>query len=289
MTDKTYIRPSMSAIKNILKNVLPPIILKGAKALRPKPPEKTSFANFGEEQVIQKYLQTLPLANKFCVDIAASDGITMSNTYALFKSGWKGIAAELDPQRFALLANYYKDFSDVQLVKSKVIPQNVVSLLKACFCPRDFAFLSFDIDSYDYFVLEQILTEFRPSLICTEINENVPPPISFTVVYDELHYWHQDHFYGQSISQCYELCKKFNYDIAELHYNNLFLIPHELNKKPALTPEQAYDAGYRNKSDRKEKMPWNADMEEVLTLSKEEAISFINQKFEQYKGLYEIG
>ena len=53
------------------------------------------------------------------------------------------------------------------------------------------------------------LSDYRPRLICSEINEKIPPPIKFTVKYSPNHYWQGDHFYGQSISQLYKLCKKY--------------------------------------------------------------------------------
>ncbi|MFZ2154059.1 MAG: hypothetical protein WAV16_02395, partial [Candidatus Moraniibacteriota bacterium] len=170
------------------------------------------FSNLGEEDIIVKYLDSLQLKNNFCVDIAASDGETMSNTLFLFEKKWDGIAVEFDSVKFSKLANSYEKFSNVNLVKTKVIPENVIFILQSCLCPKNFSFLNFDIDSYDFFVLEKLLSVFRPLLICVEINEKIPPPISFTVKYDELHSWNGDHFFGQSISKCNDLCVKYEYD-----------------------------------------------------------------------------
>ena len=65
----------------------------------------------------------------------------------------------------------------------------------------------------------------------------------------------------------YELCKKYQYAIVELYYNSTFLIPSEINKNASLKPKEAYDTGYKNRIDRKEKFPWNKDMEELLHMS----------------------
>jgi hypothetical protein len=245
-----------------------------------------NFSNLGEEAIIDEYLNALPIKNQYCVDIAASDGVAMSNTLFLFKRQWGGIAVEFDSKMFAELSFLYKDFPNVNLVKAKITPGNIVSVLKTGSCPKNFSFLNFDIDSYDFFVLDELLSEFRPSLICTEINEKIPPPISFTVKYDPDHFWKTDHFFGQSISKCYELCEKHKYDIVKLHYNNLFLVPKEINVFDSFLPEKAFEEGYLNKKDRKEKFPWNSDMEELLTMSKEKGIEFLNKKFEEYKGKY---
>jgi hypothetical protein len=204
----------------------------------------------------------------------------------LFKDGWAGIAVELDATRFAMLAIAYRHFPNVNLIKTRILPGNASSILKSCMCPRDFSLLNLDIDGYDFFVLDQLLSDFRPSLICVEINENIPPPVQFTVKYDVNHTWVGDHFHGQSIAKCYELCKKYKYEIVELHYNNLFIVPKELNRFDALSPEKAYEIGYKNKTDRSKKFPWNSDMEVLLTMGREDAIQFLREKFSKYDGRF---
>lgn len=278
----------MSFLKNLAKKILSPgmlvfLVIAKNKLTRNS---KTGSSFLDEDNIIKKYLDGLNLTNKYCVDIAASDGISSSNTYSLYKEGWAGIAVEFDPTRFSMMSIAYRRFPDVSLVKTKVFPDNVLSILKSCNCPKDFAFLNLDIDGYDYFVLDNLLNEYRPGLICAEINENIPPPIKFTVRFDVDHFWNGDHFHGQSIAKCFELCEKYNYEIVELHYNNVFLIPKELNKLEALTPEKAYEVGYKNKTDRKKKFFWNSDMEEILTMDKEVAIQFLNKKFVKYAGKF---
>ena len=244
------------------------------------------FSRLNEQSLIFKYVNELKLQNRYCVDIAASDGVSMSNTYALLQNGWKGLAVEYDAQKFSKLARTYRKFSGVHPVKNKVTPANVISLLADNKVPAKFGFLNLDIDGYDYFVLEQILGGFRPALICTEINEKIPPPLKFTVKWDPQYAWNEDHFYGQSISQLHLLCTQFKYSLVELHYNNAFLVPQEINIYPALTPEEAYRTGYQAKPDRKEKFPWNDNMEEVLSLPPKEAVKFVNTFYKKYEGQF---
>ena len=164
---------------------------------------------------------------------------------------------------------------------------NYEYLLKSHQVPKKFGFLSLDIDGYDYFVLDKIMSSYRPSLICTEINERIPPPIKFTVRWDPDYVWPQNHFYGQSISQLYTLCLKYDYALVKYHYVNAFLIPRELNAKwKCLTPEEAYKEGYLEKEDRKIRYWYNADMEEIFDLSPEEAIKFIKKYYNKYAGKY---
>jgi hypothetical protein len=242
----------------------------------------------GEQEIASKRLAAIPQVNQFAVDIGASNGVTMSNTFALFLAGWRGLALEFNGDRFASLAGSYKDLPGVTLVRGKVTPLNVMDLLKSADTPKNFGFLSLDIDSYDHFVLEKLLAEYRPSLMCVEINEKIPPPIRFTVTWDPNFAFSSSHLYGQSLSQLAFLAEKMKYDLVELHYNNAFLMPKELNKGRRLTAVEAYREGYLEKSDRKERFPWNADMEPVLGMQPREAMAFIERHFEANKGAYSI-
>ena len=242
------------------------------------------YSHLDEQILIQQYIKELKIEKRFCVDIAASDGVTMSNTYSLFREGWEGLAVECGAQNFARLAKTYRDFQGVNLARCKVTPPNVVSLLKGNELPTNFGVLNLDIDGYDYFVLEQILGEFRPSLICAEVNEIIPPPVKFTVKWDPNYAWREDHFFGQSLSQLCSLCPRFRYSLVGLHYNNAFLVPSEMNPYPSLTPEEAYQKGYVNQPDRKEIFHWDINLEPLLSMSPEEAVAFINQFFSDRKG-----
>ncbi len=250
-------------------------------------PGAQSYSGLDEDKVAQKYLRKIA-HQKFCVDIAASDGTSASNTRALFEKGWEGLAAEFDGEKFAKLATSYALFSGARLSRNKITPENVIPLLKAHGTPKKFGFLSLDIDSYDYFVLAKILSEFRPALICAEINEKIPPPLKFTVKWIPGHWWSGDHFYGQSICQLHTLASRYKYDLVELHYNNAFLIPSELNPFGSLTPEAAFQKGYAGKKDREIKFPWNKNVDFLLELSPVEARKSIDHLFREYRGKYEL-
>jgi hypothetical protein len=54
----------------------------------------------------------------------------------------------------------------------------------------------------------------------------------------------------------------------------------ELCYKKSLAPEEAYRIGYKEKVDRKEKFPWNANIEDALHMQPEESLAFISSFFE---------
>ena len=273
--------------KTLIKKCLKAVGIEHPKKLLKPFIKDYSYSLFNEQQIIQDYINKIDGIKTWAVDIAAGDGVNYSNTYSLFKSSWAGLAIEYSSSEFAQMANAYKGFSGVNISRCKVTPDNVIGLLKSNTIPKDFGLLSLDIDSYDYFVLEQLLKQFRPTIMCIEVNEIFPPPIKFSVK------WHPDYcyqggqLYGQSLSKLHSLAIQHKYSLAELHYNNAIYIPEELGICDPLTPEEAYKVGYLNKSDRLMKFPWNSDFEEILTLSAQDALTFINKRFDKYNGLFE--
>jgi hypothetical protein len=243
-----------------------------------------------EEGILGKYIaELLPREHsRTAVDIGAGDGIRWSNTYALYRSGWRGVGFEADSRKVVKLAEAYKFYPEVSLCQCRVTPANVVPLLQAYEMPADFSVLNLDIDSYDYWVLDALLAKFRPRLIVTEINEKIPPPIKFVVKFDpdfELRH----HFYGYSITSLAELCARHDYALIELEYNNAFLAPTELRGVRPLDATEAYRQGYLERPDRQEKFYLNRNMDILHSLTPEEGINFINQFFSEHRGRYDVG
>jgi hypothetical protein len=137
---------------------------------------KSGYSFNDEERIIADLFARLPLRHEFCVDVGAGDGLTMSNTHFLCAGGWKGLLVEYDPESFAKLAAVYRTTPAAMPARCKATPDSIRPLLAAYDVPRDFDFLSLDIDGYDHWVLESVLSEYRPTLVCTEINEMFPPP-----------------------------------------------------------------------------------------------------------------
>ncbi len=247
---------------------------------------KSKFSNFNEQELIAKYLTQYPPKHRFCIDIGAGDGEKTSNSCALFHEGWAGLALEWDGEKFSRLAYKYAIYPSVRLSRSRVTPQNVQALLQSAEVPQNFGFLSLDIDSYDYFVLEKILEQYQPSLLCIEINEKIPPPIKFSVQWDENFRWTGDHFYGHSLAMLEMLALRFDYVIVGLEYNNAFLLPQKIFQGTKRSLTEIYVEGYLQKPDRLQRLPWNKDMEDLQNLNPEQVVEAIHNRFAKYAGKY---
>ena len=248
-----------------------------------------SFA--GEAALVETLLEQLEVRQGYAADIAASDGVSQSCTVGLYRKGWRGLAVEFDPEKFSKLAYAYEEF-DVVLTRCKVTPSNVASVLRAAEVPSDFDFLNLDIDSYDLAVIEGVLSAgFRPKLISMEINEKIPPPLYFTVLFADDHVWKGDHFYGCSAVAADQTVSRYGYLLQSIQANNAVFIKRDLAAAHGMVGKdvtEAYRCGYRDRAGRAEQFPWNRNVDAALDMTPEEAFAFFTQFFAPYRGRYEL-
>jgi len=232
--------------------------------------------------------QTLDLKTRpYFVDIGASDGILNSNSYDLAKKNWYGLSIEGNALKYKVLNRVLKN-SNVQSINKFVFSSNVSNVLKASGCIKDFDFLSLDIDSFEYSVLNQILMDFQPKLICVEINERFPPPIVFHIKEGVNASLIKDAFYGFSIQAAYNVFKTHGYKIVDLHYNNAYAVPN-VSDIPEVDILKCYKAGYGNAINRKKFFYWNKPYDFLLEKDPQQIILFFEEQFkdlEQYYNMY---
>ena len=245
------------------------------------------FSHANEQSILAKYIaQLMPKdCPKTVVDIGAGNGVRWSNSYALLLAGWKALGVEADPQKYVLLSKVYNKFPNARAANSLASPDNICALLRDFDIEKNFGVLCVDIDGNDYWVLDAILSNFRPGLVVTEINENIPPPLRFVVKFDpdfRLRY----HFYGYSIAALEDLCYSHDYGILELEYNNAFLAPREFEAAQFRDAKSAYRKGYLDRPERKERFADNVDMEPIHSLSPKTGIQFLREFYAGDEGNY---
>lgn len=247
-------------IKTLVKTAIPAPMWDRLKELQ----RQAAFDGKGpfsfDEAAIMRQIDTQETILPFFVDIGAQDGVLGSQTLGLAKRGWAGVAYEADPQLYEGMRKRYAVLPDIKVRRELVVPELIANLLHRDGVPHEFGFLSLDIDSFDYEVLENILSNFRPRVICVEINEMIPPPVNFRVKYRPDVAWSGDRFQGFSIQAVKDLCNHHFYTIEDLHYNNLLLVSSD-EKMPRVTDEniqRVYSEGYATRADRDQLFPWNS-------------------------------
>jgi hypothetical protein len=249
----------------------------------------TSYA--GEFGIIAKLLENKDWANLTIVDIAASDGVTQSPVLQFIKAGASGLAVEVDGDKFAALAYLYRKFPKMSLHKTRISPQNVTSILEHSGIKRDLDVMNIDIDSFDLDLVVAILqSEYRPQIISIEINEKIPPPIYFNVLYSDNHSWDGTHFYGCSLTAATSKIEKFGYKLVELEFNNAIFVRSDKIATPLSmkSPSSVWLEGYRNRPETKKLFGHNSDVEHWLDMSPEPLVHIIRDYFSEHNGKFDL-
>jgi len=247
--------------------------------------EEAIYSAKGEQRFIESICgaEDFPF-ERVLVDIGASDGMTFSNSLNLLdKHRWSGLLIEASHSAVAT-ANTLISTRKLQAKTAATYanPDTIRDLLSGFGIPRNFGFLSLDVDSIEYPLLQAILAGFRPGLVCVEINERIPPPIVYYTKYIQgADLPHAPLYLGASIQALVNLLVSFDYCPMHLEYNNLFAIPAEaqiatriarqaLDSSPDAVAQLLFAEGYRQRPDRLSIYPWNRQFEDLMTLAASE-------------------
>jgi len=175
--------------------------------------EATRYSESGEDGVLFKLFELFGTTNKFFVEFGAENG-TQCNTRALREfRGFNGVLFDMD----------YENKS-INLFKHTITSENVVGLFETYNVPKEFDLLSVDIDSHDFYVLEEILKNYAPRVFVCEYNATHLPHKD-KVVLKEANTFNGNYF-GASILAFYKLGKKYNYSLVYANNKgvNLFFV-----------------------------------------------------------------
>lgn len=194
------------------------------------------YSQQGEDGIIARIFEVIGTDTKVCVDIGAYDGRVTSNVMALEDKGWRAVKFE---------GSEIADTEEAKrngVIKAWVEPSNVVELLEQHNVPKNFDFLSLDIDSIDYHVLREMLQSgYQPRALVTEYNGSYGPILPVVVRYpvDPGKLWGD--YYGASLAAFYYLLKEHGYQLiyCEKEGVNAFWVKNT-PELPDLTPSEAY-------------------------------------------------
>jgi FkbM family methyltransferase len=171
---------------------------------------KKSYSQCAEDLIVEFIFKSRPIkSNGFYVDVGAHHPRRGSNTYALYKKGWRGILVDMEPDKViaarlarpfdtcvqAAVSDGERDvgvfspgpFSTKTTIDPKsamgdrftnfvktasVRTKTLTDILDDNSCPCDFDFLNVDCEGHDLEVLRGLnLEKYCPKVICVEIWE----------------------------------------------------------------------------------------------------------------------
>jgi hypothetical protein len=179
------------------------------------------FSQAGEDGVIEKILELLPDKNHWCVEFGAWDGILYSNTRNLIvNKKYSAVLIESDREKFKVLEKNYSQYPGVVTVNRFVGFGNhdhLDMILEDTAIPKEFDFLSIDIDGNDYHVWKAA-ENYHPKVVCIEFNPTIPTEVNFVQSAD------QTVTQGCSLSALTELGMNKGYELVSvLPFNAIFV------------------------------------------------------------------
>lgn len=182
-------------------------------------------SQYGEDGIIAAILAKFSPRNQWCVEFGAWDGIYLSNTRHLIESqGYRAVLIEANSKSFAKLKENKRDFPGVTPIQALVgfsAQDGLDTLLSGTECPRDFDFLSIDVDGNDIHIW-RAFDKYRPKLVCIEFNPTIPTEVVFEQPADPKINW------GCSLAALVQLGKKKAYELVCVNELNAFFVTSDL-------------------------------------------------------------
>jgi len=172
-----------------------------------------TYSQNGEEIIIDEILKSCGELKKFVVELGAGDGYHLSNSRYFIENGWDSILIDFDNR------------GNEEVKEHKINKENINQLLKKYNCPKEFDFLSIDLDGNDYWIIDEILKEYSPKLIVAEFNASFESDCSKTIKYDADFVWQGDNYFGFTLGASRKLAEANGYTLILQHGDmNVFLL-----------------------------------------------------------------
>ena len=184
--------------------------------------ERKVFSQNGEDGIIETIFECLGTTNRYFVEIGCEDG-SECNTRLLSDRGWEGVRIDGNNHR-----------PEKSIHQSFVTLENIVDTLRRLNVPREFDFLSIDIDGNDFYVWNAIAREFKPRIVCIEFNASLPSDAALVIPYRSDFVWDGTDYFGSSLGALRHVAARYGYHLLyiESFGVNVFFVHNDEVQSP---------------------------------------------------------
>ena len=181
-------------------------------------PKWKKYSQAHEEAYLDHILSNIESKNKHIVEFGAWDGFHLSNTrYFIEDKGYTALLIDGDNHGNEEVKQHFID------------AENVLQILSQYDTPYFFDLLCIDLDGNDYYILQNLLPFYRPSVIIAEFNPIFDPTQAYAIKYNPSHTWNNDDYYGFSFKAGIELASSFGYICVFQNDNlNMYFVADEV-------------------------------------------------------------
>lgn len=176
------------------------------------------FSQWGEDGIIQRLLDLIPIKNRTFIEFGASDFIESNCRFLMMNNNWSGFVIDGSDRNIAAVkrSNFYWKY-DLVACESFINCDNIDGLLCESGFDSDLGILSVDIDGVDYHVLQSIKS-YQPRILIIEYNSVFGNERKITVPYDPLFFRTAKHssnlYFGASLGALDSLATKLGYSLV---------------------------------------------------------------------------
>jgi len=166
--------------------------------------EKSVYSQNGEDGIIEYIIQSIYSTpyDKTYLEIGTESGVQCNTRYIRENYNWSGVLIDAD----------YEDTS-INLHKAYVNKENIIEILSSLNTPKKIELISIDIDSIDFYVLNEILKEYSGDILVCEYNVGLGPIEDKVVEYSPSLRWDGTNYYGGSLTSFTILCNLYGYSL----------------------------------------------------------------------------
>jgi len=246
------------------------------------------FSQFGEDGIIQYLVNNLPIKNRTFVEIGSGDYSESNTRFLLEHNSWKGIIIDKESDVLDFVqkgkGKYLYYSYDLTALCKEITPENVNSILSKYFSANNIGLLSLDIDGIDYWIMEKILSSFKPEIIVHEYNavfgDTAPVSVPLKAHFDRNKEHHSGLYFGASLPAFFNLITKNGYYFVGTNTagNNAFFVKNTIKGRiPKVTLENGFTMSkYRESKDKRGNLTYLTTQKERLNQLK--SMKLINVK-----------
>lgn len=211
--------------------------------------ESRVFSQFGEDGIIQRLIDVIPIAHRSFVEFGVEDYTEANTRFLLINNNWRGLV--IDGSRSAVRrirsdAIHWRH--DLTALCSFITAENINDLLRGAGFAGDIGLLSVDVDGVDYWVWKAIDVAL-PQIVVCEYNGVYGPRARLTVPYDPAFQRSRAHYsnlyFGASLAALEALGREKGYRLVGSNStgHNAFFVRADLAPMlPTVTAAEAYRA-----------------------------------------------
>ena len=208
------------------------------------------FSQNGEDGIIAEIFNRIGTSNNIFVELGIENGVECNSRF-LLNCGWQGLWIEGNKTYCKDAQNLFKDNisqGQLKIANSFITKENIQQLLSEHNIPKEFDFLSVDIDMNTHHIWSAIC-DFKPKVVCVEYNASIPPSLDYYVPYESNATWDGTNYFGAGLKSLEIIGEKLGYKLVGCEYLgiNAFFVrsdccePMESKFLPPFTAEFHYE------------------------------------------------